>query len=147
MSEGLALHWRLITPRYNLQGTACNTCGSNFFPPRSVCPGCRRKGDVEPFNFSGEGEVFSYTIVRVPPTGFEYQKPYVIAVIKLKEGAMLTAQVVDVDIDAVEVGMPVKVTFRKIIADDSAGIIRYGYKFKPVVEDVKVPMHETEKKC
>lgn len=130
MTEGLALHWRLIPPRYNLVGTECKNCGQRYFPPRNVCPICRRKSKVERFKFSGEGEIFTYTIIRVPPTGFEYQRPYVVAVIKLKEGAMCTAQVVDCDHKEVKIGKKVELVFRKIIADDESGIIRYGYKFK-----------------
>ena len=134
MSEGLALHWRLLQPRYNLCGTKCGTCGDHFFPPRNICPNCRRKSKIESFKFSGKGKVYSYTVVRAPPTGFEYQKPYLVAVIELVEGARLTSQVVDCTPDDIEIGMDVEMTFRKIIADDDAGIIRYGYKFRPKME-------------
>jgi uncharacterized OB-fold protein len=133
MTEGLALHWRLIPPRYNLVGTVCKTCGRKFFPPRNLCPDCRRRGRVERFKFSGDGEIYSYTVVRSPPTGFDYMKPYVLAVIRLKEGgAMLTAQVVDCRPEDVDVGGRVRMVFRKIVADNEEGIIRYGYKFKLV---------------
>ncbi|MFH1054489.1 MAG: Zn-ribbon domain-containing OB-fold protein [Candidatus Altiarchaeota archaeon] len=130
MAEGLALHWRLITTRYNLIGTECKTCGQKFFPPRNICPQCRRKSRIEKFKFSGNGEIYSYTIVRAAPTGFDYQKPYVIAIIKLDEGAMCTAQVIDCDPEKVRIGDKVERVFRKIMADDDSGIIRYGYKFK-----------------
>jgi uncharacterized protein len=130
MTEGLALHWRLIPPRYNLIGSVCKTCGENYFPPRVICPNCRRKSNMEKFKFSGEGEVYSSTIIRAAPTGFEYQKPYVVAIIKLREGAMCTAQVVDCKAEDVKIGDKVEMVFRKIIADDESGIIRYGYKFK-----------------
>jgi len=130
MTEGLALHWRLINPRYNLVGTYCATCGQKFFPPRNICPACRRKGKVERFKFGGIGEVHSFTVIRVPPTGFEYQKPYVVAIIRLDEGPMFTAQVVDCDPGHVSIGSRVEMVFRKVIADDDSGIIRYGYKFR-----------------
>ncbi len=130
MSQGLALHWRLISSRYNLIGTECKTCGVKFFPPRTICPTCRRKGEIDKFKFSGEGEIYTYTVIRAPPTGFEYLKPYVVAVVKLEEGAMCTAQIVDCKPEEVKIGSKVEMTFRKIIADDDAGIIRYGYKFK-----------------
>lgn len=85
---------------------------------------------MEAFKFSGEGEVFSYTVVYAAPTGFEYQKPYVVAVVKLDEGTMCTAQVVDCESGEVKVGSRVEAVFRKIMADKDSGIIRYGYKFK-----------------
>jgi uncharacterized protein len=130
MSEGLALHWRLIQPRYNLIGDECKNCGQKFFPPRNICPDCRRKSRLEKFKFSGEGEVYSYTVIRAAPTGFEYQKPYVVAIIKLKEGAMCTAQIVDCKTDEVRIGQAVEMVFRKVMADDDSGIIKYGYKFQ-----------------
>jgi len=130
MTEGLALHWRLIPPRYNLIGNTCKNCGQRFFPPRNICPDCRRKSRLERFKYSGEGEVYTYSIVRVAPTGFEFQKPYVVAIVKLKEGPKCTAQIVDCDPEGVRIGDKVEVVFRKIMADDDSGIIKYGYKFK-----------------
>ncbi|MFC2162598.1 Zn-ribbon domain-containing OB-fold protein [Candidatus Altiarchaeota archaeon] len=133
MSEGLALHWRLIPSRYNLVGTRCSNCDTKFFPPRNLCPDCRRKGKIEEFCFGGDGEILSYTIVRAAPTGFDFMKPYGLAIIKLDEGdVMLTAQIVDCKIEDIKVGRKVRMVFRKIIADDEEGIIRYGYKFRLV---------------
>lgn len=132
MGEHLALHWRLIPHRYNLIGTECVKCGEKFFPPRHFCPNCRRKGETKEFLFSGEGEIFSHTTVYAPPEGFEYQKPYVLAIVKLKEGPFILSQIVDCRPEDVKVGGKVKATFRKIIADGDDGIIRYGYKFKLV---------------
>jgi uncharacterized OB-fold protein len=44
---------------------------------------------------------------------------------------MCTAQVVDCDAEKIKVGDKVEMVFRKVMADDESGIIRYGYKFKP----------------
>ncbi len=132
MTEKIPIHWRLIPQRYNLIGTECRTCGEKFFPPRDWCPKCRRKGIIHEFKFSGKGEVYSYSVVHVPPAGFEFLKPYVLGIIKLREGPLVTAQVVDCKPDDVKIGKKVSLVFRKIIADGDAGIIRYGYKFKLV---------------
>ncbi len=130
MSEGLAIHWRLIPQRYNLVGTECLKCGEKFFPPRQLCPNCRRVGEIREVKFSGEGEIYSYTVIHTPPEGFEFMKPYAMGVIKLIEGPFLTAQLVDCKPEDLEIGKRVELVFRKIIADGSSGIIRYGYKFK-----------------
>ena len=63
--------WRHIQQRYNLIGTKCNTCGELFFPSRVVCPNCRRKGDLEPFQFSGKGKIYTYSVIRSAPDDFK----------------------------------------------------------------------------
>ena len=125
--------WRHINERYNLIGTRCKTCGTVYFPSRNVCPNCRRKGELEPFQLSGKGKIYTYSIIRTPPKEFENEAPYVIAIIELEEGAKIAAQV-DCDIDKVHIGMPVEATFRRIKEDGKDGVINYGYEFKPIEE-------------
>ena len=132
MVKGLASYWRLIPQRYNLIGTRCKNCGEKFFPPRKLCPKCRRAGEIEKFKFSGNGEIYSYTIIHTAPEGFEFQRPYVMAIIKLDEGPWVTSQIVDCKPEDVEIGKKVRMVFRKIIAGGKEGTIRYGYKFKLV---------------
>jgi len=116
--------------RYNLIGSACTTCGRGFFPRRDFCPTCRRKGKIEEKKFSGSGEVFAHTTIYAPPEGFEHMKPYLLGIIKLSEGPLVTAQIVDVKPGEVEIGDKVKMVFRRIQTDGEAGIITYGYKFR-----------------
>jgi len=55
-----------------------------------------------------------------------------VALVKLDEGPMITAQLTDVDNSAVEIGMPVEMVTRKMRNDgDERGLIVYGYKFRP----------------
>jgi len=79
---------------------------------------------------SGKGEVVTYSIIHVGPSGFEEQTPYPIAIIKLEEGPQLTAQIVDCPPEDVKIGMKVESTFRKIQQDGNTGAIYYGYKFR-----------------
>jgi uncharacterized OB-fold protein len=45
---------------------------------------------------------------------------------------MVTAQLTDVDNNAVQIGMPVEMVTRKMRNDgDERGLIIYGYKFRP----------------
>ena len=83
---------------------------------------------------SGDGVVETYTIICEAPEKFEGQAPYPIAIIKLKEGPKITAQLVDCNLDDIKIGMKVKSTFRKIQDDGYVGAIYYGYKFKPLGE-------------
>ena len=40
------------------------------------------------------------------------------------------------DPDSVEIGMPVEMVTRKLRADGEEGMIVYGYKFRPQIEQV-----------
>jgi uncharacterized OB-fold protein len=128
-----ARFWRDNATRYNLMATRCGNCGKVTFPPRHVCPVCHRRsmGKMQRFKLSGVGEVYSFSLVHEAPSAFELQKPYLIAIIKMEEGVMLTAQLIDCDAVDVMIGMKVRATLRKIGEEGPGGIIHYGYKFAP----------------
>lgn len=85
----------------------------------------------EQFTFSGLGTVYSFTTLVEPPEGFEEQAPYTLALIKLDEGPMLTAQLTDLD-GPIEIGDRVEMTTRKLTTEGARGVIVYGYKFRKV---------------
>jgi uncharacterized OB-fold protein len=135
MSEhGVAQIWRKIKSIYNIQGNHCTTCDTYYFPPRPVCPECRRKGQLEEYQFKGLGKIHTFAVVRQAPETFKRQLPYVVAQIELDEGAKLTGQIVNCDPDEVEIGMRVRACFRKVTEFGDRGIIVYGYKFEPVLK-------------
>ncbi len=82
---------------------------------------------------SGRGTVYTYSLMYNVPQGFEDQKPYVIAIVQLAEGPMVTAQLTDVAHDGVTIGMPVEMVTRKLREEGEEGQIVYGYKFRPVL--------------
>jgi uncharacterized protein len=126
-------HWRLKQQRYALVGEVCPHCQAKLFPPRDVCPHCGGEAKQQ-YTFSGQGEVFSYTVMQDAPSGYEENAPYTVAIIKLKEGPMITAQLTDLGEKPVEIGMPVEMVTRKIRSDgDERGMLVYGYKFRPVL--------------
>lgn len=87
-------------------------------------------------NLSGRGEIYSYTVMYNVPQGFEEQKPYVVALVKLDEGPLVTAQLTDVDHQAVTIGMRVEMVTRKLREDGAEGQIIYGYKFRPILHEL-----------
>ncbi|MFN8443389.1 MAG: Zn-ribbon domain-containing OB-fold protein [Caldilineaceae bacterium] len=84
-------------------------------------------------NLSGRGEVYSFSTMYNVPKGFEDQKPYTIALVRLDDGPMVTAQLTDINHDDVKIGMRVEMVTRKIREDGAEGQIIYGYKFRPVM--------------
>jgi len=124
--------WRHIQQRYNLIGSKCTNCDGVYFPPRVICPKCRRKGNIETIQFKGKGKIHSFSIVETPTDDFKTIAPYAVAIIELEEGAKLTSQLVECNLDEIKIGDPVEMVFRKIREDGEDGVISYGFKFKPV---------------
>lgn len=126
----VARSWRTRRQRYSLVGERCDTCQNAIFPPRDVCPHCAEPAQTE-YTMSGRGTVYSYTTVYDPPAGFEAYAPYPVALVKLDEGPMVTAQLTDVGADDVRIGMPVEMVTRKVSEQGDEGVILYSYKFRP----------------
>jgi len=133
MTQAIPRFWREIQSRYNLVGTKCGNCGKVDFPPRSVCPDCGRKsvGKMQTYKLGGKGTVVTYTTIYDAPSQFDLQKPYVMAIIQMEEGVRLTSQLIDIKSEDVKIGLKVQATFRKLGQEGDAGVIHYGYKFRP----------------
>lgn len=99
--------------RGRLMITRCAACGYYIHPSGPVCPKCW-SWDVVPSEVCGQGSIYSFTTSHR-----EWFKsvvpPYVLAVVALPEqrGLRLTTRLVDVDIDAVHIGMSVRVVFER----------------------------------
>ena len=118
-------HWRLRQQRYALVGEVCPHCNARLFPPRDVCPHCGGEAKNQ-YVFSGKGEVYSYTRMTDAPAGFDESAPYTVALIKLEEGPLVTAQLTDLG------DKPVEMVTRRLRSDgDERGMLVYGYKFRP----------------
>ena len=128
----IARDWRLQRERYLLIGEICNHCSAKIFPKRAVCPNCSGECFKE-FNFSGKGEIFSFTILHEAPEGYTQNLPFAIALIKLTEGPLVTAQLTDIDNQKISIGMKVEMVTRKLKEDGDKGKIVYGYKFRPIL--------------
>ncbi len=126
-------HWRIKKQRYALVGEVCPHCTAKIFPPRDICPECGDEAK-DLYQFSGRGEVYSYTTLYNAPAGYEEQAPYTVAMVQLEEGPLVTAQLTDIDVKEPKVGMPVEMVTRKLGSEGDRGILIYGYKFRPVLE-------------
>jgi uncharacterized OB-fold protein len=102
-----------------LTGLRCGGCGAIEVPPREFCPGCHARA-WEPVPLRGDGVIASYTIIRVAPARHAAAAPYGIAVVRLREGVSLIGRVVDVPLDRLAIGMPVR--FRPLADNGRAAI-------------------------
>jgi hypothetical protein len=92
----------------------CASTGAYQFPPTTFCPGGLER--PEWVEASGKGRVFSWIVVRhpVPKDVYADEVPYAVALVTLDEGCRMVANLVGVDVDAIEADMPVKVAFRPV---------------------------------
>ena len=101
-----------------LMGSKCKDCGTLYVPVRKLCTKCNT-ANMEWVEMSGEGELVAFTSITVGTPyfiqkGYDRTKPYCFSIIKLKEGPMVSAQLVGVDEskpNTIKIGMPVKVKF------------------------------------
>jgi len=105
-----------------LTGIRCGECGELAIPPKEFCPACAKRAWA-PVPLSGEGVVASYTVIRVPPRGRAGEAPYAVAVVRLTEGVSLLGRVVDIPLESLVIGLPVK--FRPII-DGAQTMVGFG---------------------
>ena len=122
--------WREMPQRYRYEASQCAQCGKIFFPPRLICSSCKSK-KFKMIELNRNGELLTYTIIRVPPSQFKDESPYAMGIVELEGGGRINTQIVDCDFDQIKVGMKLRIEFRKIQAEGEAGVIGYGYKCVP----------------
>jgi len=83
----------------------CSACGELHYPPRALCPICF--GNVLLAPSKGEGEVYTFSIMRKSPTG-----PYAIGFVTLDEGLRVLTNFVDCEFDKLAIGARVRVKFQ-----------------------------------
>lgn len=127
---GPARYWRAIPQRYRREAARCAACGALSFPPRLVCRACGGR-EAETVRLSDQGEILAFSVVRAAPEGFGEEVPYALGLVRLDDGAQMTAQIVDCDLDALAIGDRVRLEFRRIREEGPAGILCYGHKFAP----------------
>jgi len=87
--------------------TKCKKCGKLYFPPAADCPECV-SSEMEWIELSDEAEVETFTHVVIRPTSFQQNKPYTVAIGRLKEGVKVLAWLTGFKLSEIKVGMKVK---------------------------------------
>lgn len=96
-----------------LRFLCCGACSYYIHPPAPFCPRCGGR-DAKPAAVKGTASIYSYTINHHPwsPNG----TPYVLAVVAIdeQEDVRLTTRIICSDVNDVEIGMKVVVTFKQV---------------------------------
>ncbi len=130
----LQSRWRERKAIYALYGAKCKKCGalqiSQIGQTPRVCVNCQAKDQFEPYKFSDKkAKLFTYSVDQLMPT---LNPPGVSGVIDFEEGGRLICELTDCNLDKLEVGILVEMTFRKMFY--SRGIHNYFWKAKPATD-------------
>jgi uncharacterized OB-fold protein len=105
--------------------TKCTKCGKLYFPPSADCPDCL-SSEMEWVELSSEAEVETFTHVVIRPTSFQQNRPYTVAIGRLKEGVRVLAWLTGFKLSEIKVGMKVKLV-AKVTAEGNP-----TYEFIPL---------------
>jgi 3-hydroxy-3-methylglutaryl CoA synthase/uncharacterized OB-fold protein len=116
-------HWK-----FGFEGSACRACGFIHLPPARVCSHCQTVDDMEPIRLAETAAtVATYTVDRL---AFSPSPPTVAAVLDFDGGGRFTCELTDLDPEAVQIGLRVEPTFRKI--SEAKGVHNYFWKARPI---------------
>jgi len=93
--------------RGKILATKCKKCGKLYFPPAADCSNCLAS-EMEWVELSNEATIETFTHVVVRPTTFQQEKPYTVAIGRLKEGVRVLAWLTGFKLSEVKVGMKAK---------------------------------------
>jgi uncharacterized OB-fold protein len=117
MANAITLPWWQAAAEHRLVVQRCTSCEHTRLPPAPLCPECRSE-ESDWKEVSGRGEVYTYTTVHRPIAAGQ-ELPFVIAVIALEDsgGLRLISNLVNVDPQDLEIGMPVELVWEDMSAD------------------------------
>ncbi|NCC32912.1 MAG: hypothetical protein EOM24_12970, partial [Chloroflexia bacterium] len=90
----IARHWRQRAARYRLQGQRHRETGEVRFPAQPPAIG-EDPTAWEAVDLSGRGELYSFSVLRQGPDGYEGLVPYPVGMVRLEEGPLVAAQLTD----------------------------------------------------
>lgn len=106
-------YWE-YTRQGELRIQRCTDCDAFRYPSSALCPDCGSEHATWT-RVSGKGTVFSWVVFhKCYFPGFAGEMPYNVAMIRLDEGPLFVANIVDVDNAAIRSGMPVEVVFDRV---------------------------------
>jgi uncharacterized OB-fold protein len=90
-----------------MEGKKCNSCGFNMLNPSYSCPNCGNDS-LQDVILSGDGSIYTYTVVNVGFGHLAKKAPYILAIVELTEGLKVLTIVEGGDTTKVSIGDKVK---------------------------------------
>jgi uncharacterized protein len=108
VTEDSAFFWDAAAEQ-RLVAQQCGQCGRLRHPPRPMCPHCHSLA-IDVIELSGRGSLYSYALLHHPRhPAFDY--PIIAALVDLEEGIRLVSDLVEIEPEAVHIGMPLEVLY------------------------------------
>ncbi|HKJ27834.1 MAG TPA: Zn-ribbon domain-containing OB-fold protein [Anaerolineales bacterium] len=103
---------------HKIIGSECAKCGTQFLPPRPMCPECF-SGEMKPVEMGTRGTLAAFTVVHIASTamieaGYGRENPHCSGIVELENGLRVSAQILGVDTsqpELIEVGTPLEAVF------------------------------------
>lgn len=125
-------YWREQDSVLRFHGSKCRACGTTTLPINRICPSCRSKDDYDQVALSDRtATVFTYSIDNL--AGRSDDPVVVQTVCEDGEKTRYYLLMTDFDAAAVEIGMQVEFTFRRIYV--GGNYVNYYWKCRPVVTE------------
>ncbi len=123
--------WREKRERYLALGLKCLDCNKTSFPLVRTCPKCNSENITE-HKLENTGRILFFTQVTQTAKEMITYTPYSVGIIELDDGIRVTGQIVDCKYEDLQENMKVRMVFRILSSDNNEGLIRYGFKFRPI---------------
>lgn len=115
-----------------LCGSRCRACGTPQYPYQRICvnPDCGAVDQMEDYRFSDrKGVIFTYTGDYLAAS---MDPPSLYGLVDFDGGGRFWFDFTDCDMDSIQVGMPVEMTFRRRYVDEPTGVHGYSWKATPI---------------
>ncbi len=111
-------------------GSRCNKCGEYSMGKPLFCLNCS-SSEFIPLELSKRGVLQSYTVIYVPPPGWQGQVPYILGSVELPEGIDILTEVIDCPKENIKIGMKMEMVLR-VGGKNSEGDEIMVHKWRPV---------------
>lgn len=133
-STSISALWRDRKAVLGLVGSKCKKCGTPQYPDQRVCvkPDCGAVDQMDDYRFSDrKAHLFTYTGDNL---AWSPNPPAIYGIVDFEGGGRNVFDLTDCTLDAVQVGMPVEMSFRRKYLDEAHGISGYHWKAMPIRE-------------
>ena len=111
--------WNGLT-RHEFLVPQCQNCGHYNWTPLLACRSCLSEQQSWT-KVSGEGTIFTYSVIHRGPGAFGEEVPYILAVAELKEQPrpmLVMSNLINCPPEKVKIGMPIKIDYEDIPGED-----------------------------